>query len=110
MADEGSEWVKLDDVSDQVRGENWSLYWGEAKSDSDYFARLLREPLAVLQEEIDGVGPDWRVITQMVNHHVPYFVGRGMSSGVGDARREDRPPDLLQAPSRYVKTFVRLTF
>ncbi len=72
MADEGSEWVKLDDVSDQVRGENWSLYWGEAKSDSDYFARLLREPLAVLQEEIDGVGPDWRVITQMVNHHVPY--------------------------------------
>lgn len=69
MAD-GS-WVNLDEVSPEIRDESWSLYWGEASSESDYFDRLLREPLAVLQEEFEPIGPDWHVITNVVNHHVP---------------------------------------
>ena len=37
-----------------------------------YFARLVREPLAVMREEIDDVGEDWHVITNFINHHVPF--------------------------------------
>lgn len=71
---ERGEWIKLDDVAEQIREENWSLYWGEAKSESEYFERLLREPLAVLVEELDEVEDDWHVISQFINHHFPHYV------------------------------------
>jgi len=70
MAERG-EWIKLDDVCEEIAEESWSLYWGEAKSESEYFERLLREPLDVLVEEIDGIELDWHVITHVVNHHIP---------------------------------------
>jgi len=70
--DERSEWVKLDDVSEQIREENWSLYWAEAKSESDRFERLLRDPLSILAEELDEVEDDWHVISQFINHQFPH--------------------------------------
>jgi len=69
-----NEWVKIDDVSPDIEAESWSLYWGEAKSTSPYFERLLRDPLAVLRDEIEGVGHDWHVTTQMLNSHIPHTV------------------------------------
>jgi hypothetical protein len=63
--------VKLDDVSPEIAEENWSLYWAEAKSESAYFERFLREPLTVLKDEIPGLDDSWRVTTNVVNHHVP---------------------------------------
>lgn len=71
MADYG-EWVKLDDVSEQIREENWSLYWAEAKSESDRFEQLLRDPLSILVEDLDEVEDDWHVISQFINHHLPH--------------------------------------
>jgi len=70
--DERSEWVKLDDVSEQIRNENWSLYWAEAKSESDRFEQLLRDPLPILVEELDEVEDDWHVISQFISHHFPH--------------------------------------
>lgn len=71
--DEYGEWVKLDDVSEQIRDENWSLYWAEAKSESDRFEGLLRDPLSILVEELDEVEDDWHVISQFVNHQFPHI-------------------------------------
>jgi hypothetical protein len=71
MAERG-EWIKLDDVCEQIAEESWSLYWGEAKSESEYFERLLREPLPVLVEEIEGIDMEWHVISNLVNHHIPF--------------------------------------
>ncbi len=68
--DQQGAWVKLDDVSPEIRDETWSLWWGETKSESRYFEQLLRHPLAVLSHELDGVGDDWHVITNIINHHV----------------------------------------
>jgi hypothetical protein len=70
MAERGV-WVKIDDVCEPIREENWSLYWQENKSESEEFERLLREPLEVLKEEVDEIEDDWHVITQIVNHHIP---------------------------------------
>jgi hypothetical protein len=72
MAREENEWVKIDDAAPDIAEESWSLYWGEAKSSSPYFEKLLRQPLAVLRDEIEGVGSDWHVTTQMINSHVPF--------------------------------------
>jgi hypothetical protein len=63
--------VKLDDVSPDIAEESWSLYWAETKSTSAYFERFLREPLAVLKDEIPGVDDTWHVSTNVVNAHVP---------------------------------------
>jgi hypothetical protein len=68
---ERAEWTKLDDVSEQIRDENWSLYWQENKSESDRFEAMLRDPLGVLREEIDEIEDDWNIFTQVVNHHIP---------------------------------------
>ena len=70
MAERG-DWIKLDDVCKEIEEETWSLYWGEAKSESEYFERLLREPLEVLVEEIVEIDRDWHIITHFVNHHIP---------------------------------------
>jgi hypothetical protein len=72
MADTKSVWVKFDDLSSDIRDEAWSLYQGEAKSDSEYFGRLLRNPLPILMEELEGVESDWHVITNLINHHVSF--------------------------------------
>jgi hypothetical protein len=70
--DYSGEWVKLDDVSEEIRNESWSLYWAEAKSESDRFEQLLRDPLPILVEEIDEVEGDWHVMSQFVSHHFPH--------------------------------------
>jgi hypothetical protein len=67
MAERG-EWIKIDDAVSEIAEESWSLYWGEAKSESEYFERLLREPLDVLVEEIDGIDREWHVISTVINH------------------------------------------
>ncbi|HEU5252619.1 MAG TPA: hypothetical protein VFU16_04735 [Solirubrobacterales bacterium] len=66
------EWIKLDDVSEQIREENWSLYWAETKTESDRFELLVRDPLRILVEELDEVEEDWHVISQFINHHFPH--------------------------------------
>lgn len=63
--------VRLDDVSPDIAEEDWSLYWAETKSESSYFEGFLREPLAVLRDEIPGIDESWTVTTNIVNHHVP---------------------------------------
>jgi hypothetical protein len=70
--DQRGDWVKLDDVSEQIRDESWSLYWAETKSESDRFESLMRDPLSILSEEIEEIEDDWRVISQFINHHIPF--------------------------------------
>lgn len=66
----GQLWKKLDDVSDDIRDEPWSMYWREWKSNSDEFRDFLEYPVGVLAEEIDEVAPDWTVTTTIANHNV----------------------------------------
>jgi hypothetical protein len=63
--------VRIDDSVPEIADENWSLYWSEMKSTSDYFEMLLRQPLAVVKDEIPQVDDTWHVTTQVLNHHVP---------------------------------------
>ncbi|MFE9883274.1 hypothetical protein [Streptomyces sp. NPDC005784] len=63
-------WTKIDDVSQEIRDEPWSMYWREWKTGSDPFEEFLHDPVGVLAEEIAEVGPDWTVTTTVANHQV----------------------------------------
>ncbi|MGW4381419.1 hypothetical protein [Kitasatospora sp. NPDC004531] len=63
-------WKCIDDVSDDIRAEPWSMYWREWKSESEEFGRFLREPVKVLADEVPGVERDWTVTSTIANHHV----------------------------------------
>ncbi|UFR00765.1 hypothetical protein KBP30_06060 [Streptomyces sp. Go40/10] len=70
QASDTARWTMIDEVSDEIRSEPWSMYWREWKSDSEEFARFLREPIAVLAKEISEVEQDWTVTSTIANHHV----------------------------------------
>ncbi|MFD5552725.1 hypothetical protein ACFWIA_02665 [Streptomyces sp. NPDC127068] len=71
MATHGNaSWTKIDDVSQEIREEPWSLYWREWKTGTEPFEELLHDPVGVLAEQIEEVGPDWTVTTTVANHHV----------------------------------------
>jgi hypothetical protein len=65
------QWVKIDDVSQEIRDEPWSLYWAEFKSGTEEYERFLHDPLAHFKEVFDGVEDDWRITTVLANHERP---------------------------------------
>ncbi|MER6503989.1 hypothetical protein ABT218_32775 [Streptomyces sp. NPDC001455] len=73
MAEQASgtaQWTMIDKVSEEIRSEPWSMYWREWKSESDEFARFLRDPISVLAGDIREVERDWTVSSTIANHHV----------------------------------------
>jgi hypothetical protein len=66
----GSNWEKLDDVSQNIRNEPWSLYWSEKKTGTPEFERFLHDPLSEFVEEFSGVTRDWTVQTNILNHEI----------------------------------------
>jgi hypothetical protein len=63
-----SNWEKLDDVSENIKNEPWSLYWSEMKTDTPEFEQFLHDPLSELVGSLSGVTRAWTVQTNILNH------------------------------------------
>jgi hypothetical protein len=66
--------AKLDDVSEEIREEPWSLYWSEDKSDSANFENFIRNPIPELKEHIPEIDDSWEVVTTLANHERGFMV------------------------------------
>ena len=61
-------WVKVDDFVPEIAQEPWSMSWYEWKTGTTEFEDFLKNPLPILIQDFPEVKPDWRVITEIVNH------------------------------------------
>jgi hypothetical protein len=63
-----SNWEKLDNVSDNIKREPWSLYWREMKTGTREFEQFIHDPLRNLIGVFSGVTKTWKVHTNILNH------------------------------------------
>src|SRR6516165_3399262 len=66
-------WEKLDEISAGLTKAPYSLYWSEAKSESEEFRRFLGDPLGEMVSVVSGAATSWSVQTTIIGHE------RGMS-------------------------------
>jgi hypothetical protein len=61
-------WEKLDEISAGLTKAPYSLYWSEAKSESEEFRRFLGDPLGEMVGVVSGVDTSWSVQTTIIGH------------------------------------------
>lgn len=77
-----ADWVKVDNFVAEIKEEPWSLYWKEWKSGSEEFEKFLHDPLPVLVEQIEECQKDWKVTTEILNHHAGFLGTAVCSTGM----------------------------
>lgn len=81
-------WEKLDNVSQNIANEPWSLYWNEMKSGSHEFEDFLHNPLPTLIKVLDGVDDTWTVETKIRNHEKGLLINAVCTVAMADPQKK----------------------
>jgi hypothetical protein len=79
-----SKWEKLDDVSQNIKDEPWSLYWNEMKTGTPEFEQFIHDPLSSLTGALAGVTQTWTVQTNILNHEAGLMVSHACQLALVD--------------------------